>query len=319
MKRLAGISAVGLLGIASAFAQTYPSRPVKAIIGFPPGSTIDVITRTMAEAMAEELGQAVITDNRPGAGGTIATQAVARAAPDGYTVNISGCSADAIVYAFVMSDRPPLDPFKDFTPVGRLMRDHWVVAASSMLGVASVSELVALARKTDALSFPSNGVGSSQHLQAERFRMRVGIKATHVPYKDSPLPDLLAGRLSFTIQSTPAIASHIKSGKLKALAVLSPERLPLMPEVPTIAEAGFPDLVYNAGVCMYAPGGTPRDVVLRLNSALNKASASKQLRQRFAELGVEPVYGTPQDAAQFVGEMMELVDRLRTAVLGKAR
>jgi tripartite-type tricarboxylate transporter receptor subunit TctC len=319
MKRLVGISAVGLLVIASALAQAYPSRPVKAIIGFPPGSTIDVITRTMAQAMTEELGQAVITDNRPGASGTIATQAVAHAAPDGYTVNVSGCSADGIVYAFVMSGRPPLDPFKDFIPVGRLMRDHWVVVAPSTLGVASVSDLVALAKKTDALSFPSNGIGSSQHLQAERFRRRVGIEATHVPYKDSPFPDLLAGRLSFTIQSTAGIASHIKSGKLNALAVLSPERLPLMPEVPTIAEAGFPDLVYSAGVCMFAPAGTPRNVVLKLNSALNKASGSKKVRQSFAELGVEPVHGTPEDAAKFVAEMMELVDQLRITVLGKAR
>ena len=147
------------------------------------------------------------------------------------------------------------------------MRDHWIVAVSPALGVNSLAELVALGKsKPGALMFPSSGAGSSPHLQAERFRMRAGFDATHVPYKDNPMPDLIAGRMSFTVQSSAGVASLIKSGKLKGLAVLSTERMAALPEVPTSAEAGMADLVYNAGICLYAPGGAPRDIVMRLNA-----------------------------------------------------
>jgi tripartite-type tricarboxylate transporter receptor subunit TctC len=304
----------------SAGVQAFPTKPIKIMLGLPPGSTADVVTRTVGERISEDLGQPVLVENRPGAAGTIATEAVARAPADGYTLTASGCSADAIVYGFVMTERPPLDPFKDFTPVGRLMRDHWILAVPSALGVTSVAELVALGTsRPGTLTFPSSGVGSSQHLQSERFRRRVGIEATHVPYKDSPYPDLIAGRLSYVLQASAAVVPHIKSGKLKGLAVLSTERLPALPEVPTTAEVGLPDLVYNGGICLYAPGGTPRDVVLRLNAALNRATASDAVRQRFAEFGVEPVQSSPEDTAQFITELMTLVDGLRLAVFGKAR
>jgi tripartite-type tricarboxylate transporter receptor subunit TctC len=314
------IAILALLAALPVWAQTFPARPVRVVIGFAPGSTIDIVTRTLGEQMSADLGQPVLVENRTGAAGTIATQAVARAPADGYTLNVSGCSADAIVYAFVMTDRAPLDPFKDFTPIGRLMRDHWVVAVSSALGVGTLGELVALGKsRPGSLSFPSIGTGSGQHLQAERFRMRAGFEATHVPYKDSPFADLIAGRVSFTVQSSAAIVPLIKAGKLKGLAVLSSERVGSLPDVPTSAESGFPDLIYNAGICMYAPGGTPRDVVLRLNSALNNAAAVPSVKQRFAELAVETVQGTPEDTAKFIGELMTLVDGLRLAVFGKAR
>jgi tripartite-type tricarboxylate transporter receptor subunit TctC len=304
----------------TAAAQTYPAQPVRVVIGFPPASTPDIVTRILADAMGQDLGRPVIVENRPGAGGTIAAEAVARAAPDGHTLMVDGCSAAGTVYAFVLMNRPPLDPFKDFTPVGRLMRDHWIVAVSPALGVNSLEELVALGKaKPSALTFPSAGVGSSQHLQTERFRMRAGFEATHVPYKDNPIPDLVAGRTSFTVQSSAAIATLIKSGKLKALAVLSPERMKTLPEVPTAGEAGMPDLVYNAGICLYAVGGTPRAIVVRLNAALNKAEQTEAVKSRFAELGVEPVQSTPADAERFIRELMALVDDLRMKVFGKAR
>lgn len=309
-----------LLHCGAAAAQGFPARPVRVVIGAPPASTIDTVTRTLAERMAEDLRQPVVVDNRPGAGGTIASQAVARAAPDGYTVMVTGCSADSIVYWFVMNDRPPMDPFKDFVPVGRLMRDHWVVAASPALGVRTLAELAAIGRaKPGALAYPSLGVGTGQHLQTERFARRLGMETVHVPYKDSPIADLIAGRLAFTVVSSAAVAPLIKSGKLKGLAVLSSQRVAGLPEVPTTAEAGYPDLLYNAGICLYAPGATPRPVVQRLNDALNHASAAESVRQRFAELGVEPVQGSPEDAARFVVELMAQVDALRVAVFGKAR
>jgi tripartite-type tricarboxylate transporter receptor subunit TctC len=317
--RILGAALAGLAIAAPAPAQ-FPARPVKIVVGFPPGSTPDLVTRTLAERIGADLGQPVVVENRPGAGSTIATEAVARSPADGHTLIVSGCSADGIVYGFVMTGRAPFDPFTDFVPVGRVMRDHWVVAVSPSLGVGSVKELVALGKsKPGALTFPSPGTGTSQHLQAERFRMRVGMDATHVPYKDSPFPDLIAGRVSYAVQSSAAVVPHIKSGKLKGLAVLSTERLASLPDVPTAAEAGLPDLIYNAGVCLYAPGGTPKEAVARLNAALNRAEASEPVRQRFADLGVEAVQGSPEDTAKFIAELMALVDELRTAVFGRAR
>jgi tripartite-type tricarboxylate transporter receptor subunit TctC len=304
----------------SVIAQSYPTRPVRIVLGFPPASTPDVITRILADPMGVDLGQPVLVENRPGASGAIAAEAVARAPADGYTLMVDGCSATGSVYAFVLQNRPPLDPFKDFTPVGRLMRDHWIVAASPALGVNTLSELIALGKsKPGALTFPSSGVGSAPHLQAERFRIRAGFEAVHVPYKDSPIPDLVAGRTSFTVLSSASIAPLIKSGKLKGLAVLSAERIPAFPDLPTAAESGLPDLVYNAGICLYAVGGTSREVVARLNVALNRAAETDVVRRRFAELGVEPVQGSPQDAEKFIGELMALVDGLRLRIFGKAR
>jgi tripartite-type tricarboxylate transporter receptor subunit TctC len=317
--RMLGAALAGLAIALPATAQ-FPARPVKIVVGFPPGSTPDLVARTVGERMGDDLGQPVVVENRPGAGSTIATEAVARSPADGYTLIVSGCSGDGIVYGFVMTGRTPFDPFKDFTPVGRVMRDHWVLAVSPALGVGSLGELVALGKsKPGTLTFPSPGTGTSQHLQAERFRMRVGMDATHVPYKDSPFPDLVAGRLSYAVQSSAAVVPLIKSGKLKGLAVFSTSRLASLPEVPTAAEAGLPDLLYNAGVCLYAPGGTPKEIVARLNGALNKAEAAEPVKQRFADLGVETVQGSPEDTAKFITELMALVDQLRTAVFGKAR
>ena len=301
-------------------ADTFPTRPVHVILGFAPGSAPDVVSRIAADGMAAELGQPVLIENRPGAAGIIATDAVVRAPADGYTLLVSGCSADGIVYAYVMAGRQPFDPLKDFTPVGQVMRDYWLVAVPDALHVDSIDQLVAMGKKSpEPLTFPSTGVGSSQHLQSERFAVRVGIRATHVPYKDSPVSDLLTGRLSFVVNSAAAIAPLVNSGKLKGLAVLSPQRVQSLPNVPSAAEAGIPDLLYTAGVCLYAPANTPRDIVTRLNSALNKAEGTQELARRFFELGVEPVQRTPEETAQFIRELMDLVDHLRVAVFGKAR
>ena len=204
--------------------------------------------------------------------------------------------------------------------MGRVMRDHWIIAVSPTLGINSVAELTALGRaKPGILTFPSPGLGSSQHLQSERFRIRAGFEGTHVPYKDNPIPDLISGRTSFSVQSSAAIASLITTAKLKGLAVLSSERIAALPDVPTSAEIGMGDLIYNAGLCLYAPGTTPRDAVMRLNTSLNRAQRLDSVKKRFAELGVETVQGSPESTAAFVRELMALVDGLRTTVFGRAR
>jgi tripartite-type tricarboxylate transporter receptor subunit TctC len=179
-----------------------------------------------------------------------------------------------------------------------------------------VSDLIALGRsKPGGLNYATIGLGSSIHLQGERFRARVGIEAQPAHYKESYIPDLITGRVSYVVHITAAVGPHIKAGKLKGLAVLSTERVTSLPEVPTSAEAGLPDLIYNAGVCLYAPGGTPKDVVTRVNGALAKALTADNVRQRFADLGV----GSPEQAAEYIVELLADQDKLRTRVFGKAR
>ena len=300
--------------------QPFPSRPIRVVLGYPAGATPSVLMRALADRMAEDLRQPIVVDNRPGAAGIVASEIVARAPPDGHTTLVDGCSAAGMVYAFIMAGRSPFDPFKDFVPIGRIMRDHWIVVASPAINVSTLEELISLGRSPkSALHYPSVGIGSSGHLQSERFRLRVGIAATHVPYKDSFTADLLSGRLSFAVVTTPAVAPLVRSGKLTGLAVLSSERLAALPGVPTTAEAGLPDLTYNAGVCLYAPGATPRPIVVRLNAALNKASASDAVARQYADLGVEPVQASPEDTAKFIRELMALVDGLRVQIFGKAR
>jgi tripartite-type tricarboxylate transporter receptor subunit TctC len=301
-------------------AQTFPSKPIRIVLGYPPASTPDALMRALGERMAEDLRYPVIIDNRPGAAGIVASEMVARAPADGYTTLVDGCSAAGMVYAFVMAGRPPFDPFRDFTPVGRIMRDHWIVVASPALNVSTLADLIAVGKSGKvALHYPSVGIGSSGHLQSERFRTRVGIPATHVPYKENYMTDLLAGRVSFAVQTTPAVAPLVRSGKLTGLVVLSSARLPALPTIPTTAEVGIPDLTYNAGVCLYAPGRTSRPIIVRLNSALNKASASDGVAKRYADFGAEPVQANPEETAKFIRELMALVDDLRVSIFGKAR
>jgi tripartite-type tricarboxylate transporter receptor subunit TctC len=303
-----------------ACASEFPASPVRVVLGYPAGSSADIIIRLLAAGMGERLGQPLVVENRPGAGGTIASAAVARAAPDGQTLLVDGCSATGIVYGYVMRDKPPLDPFRDFVPVGRLMRDHWILAVSPALGVGSLAELVALGKADPKrLSYPSNGLGSGQHLQTERVRIAAGFEALHVPYRDSPYPDLIEGRTSFIVQTSAAIAPMIRSGRIKALAVLSQERMAAFPAIPTIGEAGLPGVVYNAGLCLYAVGGTPHRVVETLNDALAGAQRSEIVMRRFGEIGVETASTSPAQAAAYVRTLMEQTDRLRLRIFGKAR
>jgi tripartite-type tricarboxylate transporter receptor subunit TctC len=308
----------GFAAVGDAGAQAFPAKPVKILVGVPAGSSIDFVARAVAGKMGDDLGKAVIVENRPGAGGTIASEAVARSSADGQTLFIGG--VDAIVYNFIMTDRKALDPFTDFAPVSRISRDHWVLTTTPALKVSSVSELVALGKsKSGGLIYASIGNGSTVHLLGERFRQLTGVEATHVPYKDSYLPDLETGRVFYIVHVTAAVAPHIKSAKLKGLAVLSAERLNVLPDVPTTAQAGVPDLVYNAGVVMYAAGQTKPEVIGRLNAAVRQAVTDESVRRRFTEVDIEPVQSNPDDAAKYLTNMMALQDRLRLAVFGKAR
>jgi tripartite-type tricarboxylate transporter receptor subunit TctC len=310
--------ALGAWSRAARAAETFPSRPVRVVVPVPPGvSTIDLAARVVAEPLAEALGRPVVVENRPGGAGILAAEAVARAPADGHTLYFGGIGA--IVDAFILAGRPPLDPFRDFTPVHRLTLDHWMIAAAPTLGVGSLAELVALARsRPGALTYASFGVGSPFHIQAARFCRRAGIEAVHAPYRDSYVSDLIAGRVSFVVQPTAPLQAHAAAGRLRGLAVLSAARLDTLPEVPTIAEAGYPDLTFNGGVVFYAPGGTPEPVVGRLNAALNDVARAPAIRRRFAELGLEVLEGSPSDAARYVRWVMGVNAEMFAIALGSA-
>lgn len=309
---------LALFLVGQPLAQPFPSKPVKILVGYPSGSSIDVVTRAVAEQMALAFGSPVIVENRAGASGIIATQELVHAPADGYTL-FAG-AVDSLGYTYIEANRKPLDPFIDVVPISRLSRDHWVLAVSPTLGVNSVKELIALGKASSGkLSYASIGITTATHLLGERFRQLAGFEATHVPYKDSFVPDLVAGRVSYIVHVTPAVGPLIKAGRLKGLAVLSRERIAMLPDVPTTAEVGLPGLVFNAGILMFAPGGTPPEIIGRLNAAINKAEATGPVRQLFADFGVETAAGTPSEAAKSITELLAVQDALRSVVLGRAR
>ena len=305
---------------ASMAAAAFPTQPVRVIIGAAPGSAPDVVTRLLAEAMAPALGQTVMVENRPGAGGTLATGAVAAAAPDGHTLNVSGCSGDAIMHAFVSQGRAPLTLFRDLTPVGRLLLDHWLVLVPATSDVASLSDFARKAKAASApAAYPSQGEGSTPHLQGERLARAMDFKALHVPYKDSPISDLVGGRLDYAVLPSAAAVPLVKGGRLKALAVLSADRLAALPEVPTAEQAGLPGYRFNGGLCLWAPGATPPAAIARLNGALVGAAQQPAVREKMQALGADP---TPFDLAtttQYVRDFAAESDRLRAEVFGSAR
>ena len=311
---------VAVLLAASTAATAFPTQPVRVLIGSPPGSSPDVVTRLLGEAMASSLAQPVMVENRPGAGGTIATSAVAAAVADGHTLNVSGCSGDAITHAFVSQGRAPLTLFKDLTPVGRLLLDHWLVLVPASSDVASLSEL---ARKAQAaaepMAYPSQGEGSTPHLQGERLARTLGFKALHVPYKENPVNDLVGGRLGYAVLPSAAAVPLVKGGRLKALAVLSAERLTALPEVPTAEQAGLAGYRFNGGLCLWAPGETPTAAIQRLNAALATAARQPAVREKMQALGADPTPFDLETTAKYVRDFAAESDRLRAAVFGSAR
>ncbi|MCE2947194.1 MAG: tripartite tricarboxylate transporter substrate binding protein [Betaproteobacteria bacterium] len=306
--------------MASHPADAFPTQPVRLLIGSPPGSAPDVVARLLAEPMAASLGHPVVVENRPGAGGTIATAAVAAASPDGHTLNVSGCSGDSITFAFEAQGRAPLALFKDLTPVGRLLLDHWLVLVPASSPVASLSDFAGRAKAASApIAYPSTGEGSTPHLQGERLARTMGFTALHVPYKDSPVNDLVGGRLSYAVLPSAAGIPMVRSGRLKALAVLSDRRLVALPDVPTAEEAGLPGYRFNGGLCLWAPGATPASAVQRLNAALVAAARQPAVTERMQALGADPTPFDVETTVRYVREFATESDRLRAAVFGRAR
>ena len=282
-------------------AQTWPTKPIKIVLGFPPGGATDILSRDFAAKLGEELKQQVIIENKPGAGGTIGADIVAKAAPDGYTLTIGTSSNHAI--AVSLYKKLPYDPVKDFAPITMLAVSQNVVVINPGVPANNIKELVAYAKANPGkLNFGSSGNGTISHLTGEMFNSLNGTQITHIPYKGSAFvfPDLLSGQISVMYDSTISIGSLLKSGKVKALAVTGEKRSAFLPELPTVAESGYPDFESTNWFGFFAPAATPKDILAKLNAAAVKVLAAPDLNARFALQGAEIVANSPSEALKMV-------------------
>src|SRR5512134_15654 len=274
--------------LGAAHAQ-YPNRPVKLIVPFPPAGATDIVGRIVAQKLGEQMSQSVVVENKPGAGGSIGSDLVAKSAPDGYTLLMATSSTHSIGPVL---QKLPYDPLKDFAPITHVANVPNVLVVSPVLPVTSVKELIAYAKaRPGKLNFASSGVGTIVHLNGELFKMLTGIDAVHVPYKGTALsiPDLASGNIAFLFDSLASVMPHVKAGNARPLAVNAPQRSALLPEIPTLAQAGLPAFDRYTWFGLFAPAGTPPDIVRRLQAEVAAALKSPDLRERFDAVGAEPV------------------------------
>jgi tripartite-type tricarboxylate transporter receptor subunit TctC len=294
------LSVGALLAGAAAQAQdVYPSRVLKMVVPYTAGGTGDVIGRLMSTKLAEVMGQQVIVENRPGAGGNIGAIATARSAPDGYTMVITSIGLSS---NFSLQKKPTLDPVKELTAVSLCCGVPMMVVVHPSLPIRSIAELVAHAKANPGrLTFASSGVGTSSHLAAELFKIQAGVDMTHVPYKadSQAMPDLLGGTVNLMFMFQTAALPQIKAGKLRPLAVSTLARSPMLPELPTVAEAGVPGYEFNSWFGTFVAAGTPKPVVDKLAAALVKAVQSPDLHAKLLENGFVPVGDTPAEFDRF--------------------
>ncbi len=284
---------IGVVGCA-AIAQPYPSKPVRVIVGFPPGGAVDILTRIMAPKVSERWGQQVVVDNRSGAGSMIAAEIVSNAAADGYTLLM--ITASHIVSASLYQ-KLAFHPVDSFTAVTQVASTPTALLAHPSLPVKSVKELIALAKaRPGQLNFGSSGIGSILHLAAELFKGMAGINIVHVPYKGAgpAYTDLIGGHLELMFGAVPSALPHVKAGKLRAIAVTSAKRWPALPEVPTIAESGIPEYEVTNWYGLLAPAGTARQIVERLHDDFAEVVRMQDVAKAFVNSGADPVGSTPQ-------------------------
>lgn len=310
------VSAIVLLTVIvanPAKAQDWPTRPITVIVPLGAGSASDLIARVTMEQVGRQLGQPVVVENRPGAGGTIGANAVAKSAPDGYTILVYG----ALNTAHALYSKLPYDTFADFIPVASLGQQPLVIISSPAKGYKTLQEMIAAGKaKPGSLNYTSAGVGSASHFGAERLRTSSGFEAQHIPFKGAAeaVTDVVAERADFSVQLTATTLPLIRDGKLVPLAVSSHKRLASLPQVPTTIETGLPpESVYPFYTGVYVPAGTPREIVEKLNREIARALETPAVQARFAQLGVEPMPGTPEEFAKFFRD-----DVASTVALAKA-
>ncbi len=299
MLRLVCASAALAVSCSAAVAQAYPHKPIKLIVGFPPGGGVDIIARTISQPLGERLGQAVVVENRPGAGGNIAAEQVARAPADGYTLLVSAVSSLAISASLYRN--PRYDVLKDFVPVAVVASVPNVLVVHPSVAAKSVPELIALAKENPGkVNFGSAGNGTTVHFAGELFKSMAQVDMVHVPYKGAApaMSDLLGGQVQLMFDFLSAAAPHIKSGKLRALGVTSASRSPVLPDVPTIAEAGLPGYQVLGSFGLVAPAGTPPEVVKRLNREISEIVKLPEVKKRLLMHAATPEQQTPAEFAQ---------------------
>lgn len=302
--------AAALAVSAGAAAQTYPAKPVRLIVGFAPGGGTDIIARTLAQRLTDFFGHTFVVDNRAGAGGVVGAEIVARSNPDGYTL-LMGTPGPLTINPNLRKQMPYT--LEDFAPVGMATVSPFILCVHAGLAASSVKELIALAKaKPGTLNFGSAGNGSVSHLSGEQFKALAGINITHVPYKGSSqaLTDLLGGQVQIVIENMPVMLPHIRSGKVRALAVGTKKRSALVPEFPTMVEAGVAGYEASTASGLLAPRATPRDIVRTLNAAMVKAVQSPDLKERLGQQGVEAVGTSPDDYAQHLRAELAQVARV---------
>jgi len=300
MKKLLFLVLLGMLSAASA--QTYPSRPIKLVVGFAPGGGVDINARMLAPKLSEYLGQQVVVDNKPGAGTNIANEYVAKSPADGYTLLINTA---AVAINMSLYSKLPFDTLRDFAPVSVFSESPNVLVVNAKLPAANVRELVALLRASPGkLNYSSAGVGTTQHLSAELFKLRTKTFVVHIPYRGTApsLTGLIAGEVDLSFANIPAIQGHLKNGRLRALATTGPRRDLQLPDVPTMKEAGVDGVDVTVWYGVLAPAATPRPIIQTLAAAVARATRDPDTRKRMLEQGADPVGNTPEEFGKLLRE-----------------
>lgn len=306
-RRRSNVSMLAALFCASlpfaAAAQDFPTRPIRLVVPYPPGGPTDVAARIIANAMSAKLGQPMVVENRPGgAAGTVGGRYVASAEPDGYTVVMSQVGSLTVAPFLYKLD---YDPIKDFAPIGIVAETPEILTINPSLPANTVAEFVAYAKSNPGkLNFASPGVGTLPHLLGEQLQLAAGIKLTHVPYRGAgpAVSDLLGGQVQVMFDSTSVMLPHIEGGRLRALAISSAKRIAQIPNVPTVAEAGYPQLTESLWTAMLAPAATPEPIIQKLNTALNESVKTPEVQKAYANLDVVTRIVTPQELKTFMAE-----------------
>jgi tripartite-type tricarboxylate transporter receptor subunit TctC len=300
------IAVIGWLVLCSASAQNFPNRTVKVVVPWPPGQATDIAARVVAERLQHALGQPFVIDNRPGAGGSIGTDVVAKSAPDGYTLLAASSGPISIMPNL---QKIPYDPLKDLAPVSLIALAPFALVVNPNFPASNAREFVALVRANpDKYTFSSSGTGATAHLVSELFNAMAGLKARHVPYKGSApaLTDLMSGQIDYTLETVASLSGHIKAGRLKALGVTTARRAAALPDAPPLAEAAnIPGYDIGAWIGYAAPAGTPREVTTKLAAEISKAMQTPELRERYVALGMDTASNTPEEMTAFLRKEQE--------------
>ena len=298
MPRLA-LAALAFAGMAHA-ADPYPSKPIRILVGYPAGGAVDVIARTLGQALSGGVGQPVIIENKPGASTNIAVKTLIDSAPDGYTLMLS---ANSLASNMALFNPPPFDAEKDVAPVALVGRVPVVIAAGAHAPYKTLAELVQAAKaRPGTINYASPGNGSTPHLAVELFTRAAGIQLAHIPYKGGApaITDVLGGQLPLVAVNALEVVPHVKAGKMRVLATMSSNRSPILPDVPTIAESGYPGFEAAVWYCVIAPAKTPPDVIAKLTAAVQKALATKEVQDKIIAVGGEVTYGPPPQLAALI-------------------